>query len=137
MVREWPETIELVLHYRGKGSEEPLYDLEKSIPFNKLLESKFVARNHDWSERWDVRDIVRKVYADIILDECRKALVAARKEQHIVCDGGDRITGDYIVAVDASVNIGSWKKLSYEEYLLIKAEQLNNKRKVLEDKNGS
>jgi len=128
LIREWPESLRITFHHHGKGSEDSLYDSEKVIPFNKPLEAKFVSRQ-DWSEQWDVREVVRKVYADIILDECRKALLDARKEKHIVCDGGDRITGDYIVAVTASLSICEWKRLSYDEYLIIKAERLNAKRR--------
>lgn len=122
----WPKTVHLHFIFRGKGSDDELYCVERNIPFDKPLELKFVKKEYD--SDWNTDPIINKEYKQLVLDECKKELLAARQERLITLDSGERITGEYIVAVDGHASVGEWRELSHDEWLMLKAMELNIER---------
>lgn len=117
--RMWPKTINILFSFKGKGSDDSLYCIYKNIPFDKPLELKYVKKEYD--SDWRIDGIIREDYVQLILELCKRELLAARQEQLITLDSEERITGDYIVAVDGRASIGEWRELSRDEWLMLKA----------------
>lgn len=116
-----PTKLTFVYDFYGKSTDDCLYQIREDRVFDLPIKKEFIIKENSFG--FSVESSINDELREEIVKKEKEKLIEARKEAYISLEDEERITGDYIVAVQCRIHIKENKYLSFEEYQKMKTEE--------------